>query len=264
VARAAAPYVTIEGRRVAYQLTGPVDAVPFVFVHGLAASKEAWGGVVDRLDGRVRALRYDLRGHGESEAVRAPCTRAGLARELVSVLDAVGIARAVVVGHSAGGVIAMQAAVDAPSRVGGLVLIGTASACNDRTAAWYAQSAENARSEGGAAGMRSMGVRSADVPVPDGVTFAEVAHAMRTLNADPLTERLRAVDAPTLIVVGEKDFLGAGGSVILSRTIRGSELEIVPDRGHGVHLEAPDWLANRVARFVDERCTAMHVAPPLS
>jgi pimeloyl-ACP methyl ester carboxylesterase len=148
----------------------------------------------------------------------------------------------------------MQAAVDFPERLAGLVLIGTASACNDRTAAWYTASAEKARTEGGAAGMRAMGVRTADVSVPDGVTFAEVAHAMRTLNVDPLTGRLRTVAAPTLVVVGEKDFLGAGGSVILSRTIRDAELEILPGRGHGVHLEDPRWLAERLTHFIEARC----------
>ena len=103
--------------------------------------------------------------------------------------------------------------------------------------------------------MRAMGVRSPDVPVPDGATFAAVAHAMRTLNVDPLTERLRSVAVPALIVVGEKDFLGAGGSVILSRSIPDAELEILPGRGHGVHLEDPAWLAGRLRRFIDERCS---------
>lgn len=250
----ATPSVDVDGRRIAYRASGRAGATPIVFVHGLAASKEAWTGVIERLPASFRAIAYDLRGHGESEPAPDPCTRSDLARELVAVLDAIGARRAVLVGHSAGGVIVMQTAVDAPDRVAGLVLLGTASACNDRTAEWYAASAEKARSEGGAAGMRSMGVRASDVPIPDGVTFAEVAHAMRTLNRDPLTERLKGVQSPTLIAVGEKDFLGAGGSVILSRTIRDSELEILPERGHGVHLEDPGWLANRIASFVERRC----------
>lgn len=251
---APALYATVGGCRLAYLLTGPTRGVPIVFVHGLAASKEAWTAVAETLGDRYRVLRYDLRGHGESAPARHPCSRADLAADLCSLLDTVGVHRAIVVGHSAGGVVAMQAAVDSPERVAGLVLIGTASACNDRTAEWYAASAEKARAEGGAAGMRAMGVRTTDGSLPDGVTFAELAHAMRTLNVDPLTERLRAVTASTLIVVGEKDFLGAGGSVILSRAIRDAELEILPGRGHGVHLEDPIWLAQRLTRFIEGRC----------
>jgi pimeloyl-ACP methyl ester carboxylesterase len=74
---------------------------------------------------------------------------------------------------------------------------------------------------------------------------------MCTLNREPLTERMRSLSMPTLIVVGEKDFLGAGGSVILSRAVAGSELEIVPGRGHGIYLEDPDWFAERLRRFFD-------------
>jgi pimeloyl-ACP methyl ester carboxylesterase len=87
-------------------------------------------------------------------------------------------------------------------------------------------------------------------PVPDGPGMAPVIEAMRTLNADPLTTALRAVAVPTLIIVGDKDFLGVGGSVILSRTIAGSELEIVAGRGHGIYLEDPDWFAACLGNFL--------------
>ncbi|RMF23023.1 MAG: hypothetical protein D6760_06230 [Deltaproteobacteria bacterium] len=59
-----------------------------------------------------------------------------------------------------------------------------------------------------------------------------------------------------LIIVGERDFLGVGGSVILHRAIACSELEIVPGRGHGVYLEDPDWFAERLRRFLAERVQA--------
>jgi pimeloyl-ACP methyl ester carboxylesterase len=198
-------------------------------------------------------LRYDLRGHGDSAGVDTACQRSDLARDLVGLLEYLKIFSAVLVGHSAGGVIAMQTALDFPERVSGLVLVGTASACNDRTAQWYAATAEKARKEGGEAAMKAMGVRAADAPIPEGRTFAHVALAMRSLNQDPLTERLREVSIPTLIIVGENDFLGVGGSVILSRAIPDSELEIRAGHGHGVYLEEPQWFAERIAGFVSCR-----------
>ena len=70
------------------------------------------------------------------------------------------------------------------------------------------------------------------------------------LNADPLTTALRAVRVPTLVIVGEKDFLGVGGSVILSRAVPASQLEIVAGRGHGIYLEDPDWFAGRLGEFL--------------
>jgi len=145
----------------------------------------------------------------------------------------------------------MQAAVDWPDRIEGLVLVGTASECNDRTAAWYRRVAEVARLEGGRAAVEAMRMPAGAGPPPDGPGFAHVASAMATLNHDPLTERLRTLGLPVWIVVGEKDFLGAGGSVILHRAIAGSMLDIVPDRGHGIYLEDPDWFARRLSEFVD-------------
>lgn len=244
----------IEGRRVAYDLTpGPPRAPVVTFVHGLAASKDVWAATAQAISSRFGVLCYDLRGHGDSDAVDVPCSRADLARDLLSLLDTLGVPSTVLVGHSAGGVVAMQTAVEYPQRVSGLVLVGTASACNDRTAEWYDATAERARREGGDAAMKAMGVRRGDTQIPDGRTFAHVALAMRSLNRDPLTDRLRSLRVPTLVVVGEKDFLGVGGSVILSRTIEGAELEIRPGRGHGVYLEEPEWFAERLVAFIASR-----------
>jgi 3-oxoadipate enol-lactonase len=230
---------------------GPPDAPAVVFVHGLAASSRVWQGQAERLRDAFRVVRYDLRSHGESDASAVPCTRGDLATELVHVLDALAIDRAFVVGHSAGGVIAMHTALEHPDRVRGLVLVGTASECNDKTAAFYESSARTAREEGGAKVVKAMGLRSDAAPVPDGAGFAELALAMRTLNREPLTKRLAELALPVLIIVGEKDFLGVGGSVILSRAIRGSELEIVPARGHGIYIEDPDWFAARLRGFFE-------------
>ncbi|RMF21321.1 MAG: alpha/beta fold hydrolase, partial [Deltaproteobacteria bacterium] len=201
-----------------YRIEGAAGNVVVTFVHGLAATLDVWEGQARRLADDYRVLRYDLRSHGGSEAADVPCTRSDLAAELVGLLDALGIERSVIVGHSAGGVIAMQAAVDHPARGAGLVLVGTASECNDKTAAWYEKTAAKARESGGAAALRAMGMPEGS-PAPDGPGFGHLALAMRSLNADPLTERLRSLDVPVLIIVGERDFLGVGGSVILHRAI---------------------------------------------
>ena len=84
----------------------------------------------------------------------------------------------------------------------------------------------------------------------DPVTFARVARAMASLNRAPLTPRLGALCCPALMIVGEKDFLGAGGSVILQRNIAGSQLHIVPSRGHGIFLEDPSGFNALVASFL--------------
>jgi pimeloyl-ACP methyl ester carboxylesterase len=223
-----------------------------VFVHGLAATADVWREQAERLQRSYRVVRYDLRSHGMSDAVDVPCTRADLASDLVDVLDRIGIERAVLVGHSAGGVVAMQAALDHPSRVSGLVLVGTASECNAKTADWYERTATTAREQGGVAAVEAMGLKGRSAVAPDGAGFAWVAMAMRSLHEDPLTLRLKEIRVPTLVLVGERDFLGVGGSVILGRSIQGSQLEILPGRGHGIYLEDPAGFAERLARFLGD------------
>ena len=131
------------------EVTGPSDAETVVFIHGLAASADIWSGQAERLSDRFRTICYDLRSHGRSQAVVKPCTRSELAGDLIALLDALEIDRAVVVGHSGGGVVAMQSAVEHPERIRALVLVGTASECNDATAKWYLETAEKARQSGG-------------------------------------------------------------------------------------------------------------------
>jgi pimeloyl-ACP methyl ester carboxylesterase len=237
---------------VRYELEGPEGAPVVCFVHGIAASLEVWAKPAAELAGRYRVLRFDLRSHGQSSAPDAPVTRHDLAADLIGLLDVLGIDRIAVVGHSAGGVIAMHTALDFPERVWALGLVGTASECNDKTAQWYTKCIEKGRSEGGEGIMKAMGMKPGTRPVPDGVGAGHVIAAMRTLNADPLTERMRGLALPTFIIVGEKDFLGAGGSVILSRAVAGSELHIVPERGHGIYLEDPAGFSSLLGAFLDK------------
>ena len=88
------------------------------------------------------------------EAAVAPSTKteldiADVKSSLRSVMwRNIGIERTAVVCHSAGGVVTQQFAVDHPSRVSALGFIGTASECNDKTAAWYSKCIETARSDG--------------------------------------------------------------------------------------------------------------------
>ena len=97
----------------------------FVCLHGLVDRIEIWDRLTPGLAARGRVLCVDQRGHGESEAPPGPYGRADLARDVAGVLDALGIARAVLVGHSMGGIVAMATALAHPDRVAGLVLIGT-------------------------------------------------------------------------------------------------------------------------------------------
>lgn len=234
-----------------YEVTGS-GPLTVVLTHGLAGSGETWRGIVERLAPRYRVVTWDLRGHGRSAAPQGPYTIPDLAADLVTVLDGAGIDRAVVLGHSAGGVVALQFALDHPRRTAALVLVGTASECNQRAHDFYQDLARRAAERGMAATHKQLGLTAATEPsiAAEPIAFGHVARAMAGLHQQPLTPRLGALDAPTFICVGDKDFLGVGGSVILSRNIKGARLEIVPGRGHGIFLEDPEGFAHLLLDFL--------------
>ena len=234
-----------------YEVHG--DAAPtLVLTHGLAASGETWRLQVAELARHFRTVIWDLRGHGGSDSPPGPYSLPELAADLRQVADAVGAEKIVAVGHSAGGAISLQFAVDYPERIHGLVLVGTASECNERTRQFYHDIAALAEERGMEPVLRRLGLanEAQNLRPADRHGFAAATRAMATLRELPLTPRLAEVRCPTLILVGDKDFLGAGGSVIMSRRIAGARLEIIPERGHGLFLEDPDGFNRRILDFV--------------
>ncbi|MBN9113480.1 MAG: alpha/beta fold hydrolase [Pseudonocardia sp.] len=111
--------VTVRGHR-----TRIVDAgrgEPVVLVHGTPLDLTSWDGVVAAVPGR-RTVRYDVRGHGAAAGTPVPGPQE-LAADLVAVLDEVNVEAAHLVGHSWGGEIVLQTALDHPQRVSRLSVV---------------------------------------------------------------------------------------------------------------------------------------------
>lgn len=115
--------VALDGARLAGIEAG--EGLPVVFLHAGVADKRIWARQVTFLAQHgYRALAYDRRGYGESQA--EPEAEFAHLDDLEDVLDAQGIRAAVLVGNSMGGGLAIDFALANPERVAGLVLIGTA------------------------------------------------------------------------------------------------------------------------------------------
>jgi pimeloyl-ACP methyl ester carboxylesterase len=91
-------------------------------VHGITSNSHAWLAVARALDGRASLAAPDLRGRGRSAALPEPYGVGAYARDLLAVVDQLGIEQTVVVGHSLGGYIVSRLAADHPERVRGVVL----------------------------------------------------------------------------------------------------------------------------------------------
>jgi 3-oxoadipate enol-lactonase len=119
-------FVEVGDLRVHYSAGGPEPAPALVFSNSLGADLSMWDPQAAALEDRFRVLRYDTRGHGRTAVTPGPYTIERLARDVVGLLDALGIGRAHFCGLSMGGKIGMWLGVHAPDRIGKLVLCNTA------------------------------------------------------------------------------------------------------------------------------------------
>ena len=101
--------------------TGP----ELVLIHGVGSQHGDWEAVAHTLASQFTILRFDLRGHGASEAPPGPYEIEDFAADLVALLDELGWAQPNIAGFSLGGLIAQCIALDQPSRVNKLALLGT-------------------------------------------------------------------------------------------------------------------------------------------
>jgi 3-oxoadipate enol-lactonase len=127
-----------DGCALAYRIDGPEDGPVLLLSNSLGTTMEMWASQVPAFADRYRVIRYDTRGHGESDAPATEYDLDQLGRDALAVLDAAHAAQAHVCGASLGGLTAMWLGVHASSRVDSLVLastaarIGTAQMWNER------------------------------------------------------------------------------------------------------------------------------------
>ncbi len=115
---------------------------PLLLVSGLSGTAGFWADIAATLGRSFQIIRFDQRGIGSSSRGAAPCDIERLARDGLDVLDAAGLDRAVVLGHSTGGCIAQAMAKLAPGRLDGLILSGSwLKACRYMTALFGARRA---------------------------------------------------------------------------------------------------------------------------
>src|SRR5687768_10341378 len=117
------PNVALPGVDLYYADDG--QGPPIVWLQGLGADHAAWTAQVFAFQSQFRCLRPDTRATGRTRDDGGPFTTADLARDIVALLDHLGIDAAHVVGLSFGGAIAQSVAIDFPDRVRRLVLAAT-------------------------------------------------------------------------------------------------------------------------------------------
>lgn len=246
---------------------------PVVLLHGLGCGKRMWFHQTRALRPHFRVIAYDLRGHGETDAPAAATdySAAHLARDLVGVLDALNIERAAIVGFSLGGGPALALAASRPERVSRLVLADVGAGADDpvkieamarRWVALIRQGdidelvADMLRSElfkvyarRSARARRHMAGLIRATPV-DGLhfTLSEVLAKRKSLFR--AASVLKAVQAPTLVLVGEHDYNCTKAARLLADTIPNASMKVVAGSGHMAPLERPAAFTAALMEFL--------------
>lgn len=120
------PMADLGDIRLHYRIDGPADGAPVVFANSLGTDLRLWDSVLPLLPAGLRLIRYDMRGHGLSDAPDAPYSMGALVRDLERLLDHLNVRAALVVGLSIGGMVAQGLAVKRLDQVRALVLSNTA------------------------------------------------------------------------------------------------------------------------------------------
>jgi pimeloyl-ACP methyl ester carboxylesterase len=251
------PLLTVEGDKVYYAHRRPVPSrkPSVVFVHGAGGTHQHWlYQMRDLPDAPTYAL--DLPGHGRSEGLGQDSIE-DYGDWLIRFLDAAELDRAILVGHSMGGAIALDVTLRWPERVVGIGLVATGARLRVAPAILEGilQDAEaavrlicewafgpEASQEVVRLGRRQMAEVQADVLHGDFVAC----------NAFDLMGRLEAITAPALVLCGTQDRLTPiKFSVYLRDHIPGATLRLVEGAGHMVMVERPGAVVQALVDFLE-------------
>jgi len=253
---------TDDGVNLYYEETG--SGVPIIFVHEFAGDYRSWEPQVRHFSRRYRCITYNARGYPPSD-VPADVERYSQQRardDIRSVLDALGIQRAHVVGNSMGGFASLHFGIAHSDRALSCVVAGCGYGAHP---AQYAQFQAQSRAlsktmieEGMAkvAATYGHGPARLQLQAKDPRAFAEfirnfsehsaqgsantmLGYQARRPSLYDLTVDMARINAPVLIVAGDDDDPTLEPSLLMKRTIPGAALAVLPASGHMTNLEEP-------------------------
>ena len=260
--------IIANGIRLRYVESG--SGYPVVCIPGNGLNTDMWRHLIPELSQRHRAIAYELRGMGNSEAPGrrgVTYTNEDHAKDLEAFLDALNINQAAIVAHAFGGFVAMRVAIDRPERISAMVLVNTSAKMESPTASKFSGWATTVETEG-------------MEPVLDGAMarwFVERVHRehpqviqfyREMLGANPpmgyaansrgisrldLRDELRTIQCPTLVVAGKEDWATPPEEhVIIAERIPGAQLVVVPNTSHTVPEEEAEEFNRTTLEFLDD------------
>jgi len=246
--------VSASGVRIAYVAAG-AGAPAVCFVHGTGGSSRAWMHQLDGLADLGQIIALDLPGHGGSGG-SIPKAIEDAAAVIAEFLDALGIARVVIGGHSMGGAIAQQFALSYPERTDGVILIGTGARLRvlprllDLLAADYPRGVDLLMSlavSAQALAELKTELHRATADNAPGVVLGD----LQACDRFDVMKRISAISAPTLVICGDEDQLTPPKYArFLGERIAGATVAVIAGAGHYVQVEKPRETTAAIREFL--------------
>jgi 3-oxoadipate enol-lactonase len=249
---------------------------PLLLLTGFATHLSIWRSLLPALTASFRVVTLDNRGMGRSSTTEGPTTTRQMAGDALAVLDALGIERAHVLGWSMGGMIAQELALACPERVGQLVLLASVARAHPTFERWLTAAAQGYQQvEAGTLEPAAFHLSMlpwlytpafmtrldtvetvvqhalADRYPPSAAGVAAQAEACRLHTTGDILDRLPAITAPTLVLVGAEDIVTPRSyAQQLADGITAARLQVLDRGGHGVALEEPQIVAEAALTFL--------------
>lgn len=241
-------YASVNGLQLYYETRG--SGRPLVLLHGgLMTIDLNFGPVLEPLAAGRQVIAVELQGHGHTADTDRPMTIEALADDVVALLDHLGIGEADLFGFSLGGLVACAVALGAPARVGKLIV---ASADAHRP-----PDRENAPLDDDQlpTAVDYQAMRDAyNAVAPDPSHFEEFAAKTSTMVVHEFagwTDELRSLQAATLLIFGDRDFMPLPDVVEMFELFPNAQLAVLPGTTHVGVTRRPEQLLTLITPFLD-------------
>jgi len=241
---------------------------PLVLVHGLGSDHTVWEGLTPLLEKKYQVLSMDLRGHGRSSKTPGPYSMELFSHDITQLLESLDIDQAHFMGHSMGGAILQELALEHEDKITSLTLISSFACVDSHLNLIFRELLKILNDDGYNAFFDSC-LKLTNTPEfidKNREFFLEVRDLMRKTSSIPalkdtinaclevnFIDSLKGLKVPTLVIAGSEDvFTPPYHAKNIKNTIPNSKMEIIDSMGHNLLVEKPQTTYNCISNFLKD------------